>query len=181
MGYSSQVAVSFYKDDWYKEVYPRLRELEGAQNFDGIKISTSDVDNIMKHAERMEDDDIITFRWQEYKSWGLDPISKTIEKAAYEFEGDFYRCGDDVTDVEYNGNIGRDIQLQWPAVRMNNEPCTEQSDRIITALMMNCMKKGMSVGDLTKALKNVAGKEIVENFANKARQLAKDEAKAVSR
>ncbi len=175
MGYSSQVAISFRKEDWENEVFPSLKKLDGTENYLGSKVN---LEMTLGAAERREKNDIVTLRWNDYKSWGLDPVSKALESAAYEYEGNFVRCGDDANDIVNECNLDTaSIQLQWPAVRLEGEPYTEQSDRIITTLMMNCMKRGMSVGDLTKALNKVADRDIIENFANKAKQLAKEESK----
>lgn len=157
MSYSSQVAVSFTKEDWEKEVYPKIKGLDGEKYLGDLTVN---VDATLSYAEKVEKNNIITFRWQEWKSWGLDPLSKTLEQEAYDREGNFVRCGDDADDV---------------VVRCSLD--TEQSDRIITRLMMTCMKRGMTVGDLTKALGKEADKDIIENFANKAKKLAKAESK----
>ena len=157
MSYSSQVAVSFTKEDWEKEVYPKIKGLDGEKYLGDLTVN---VDATLSYAEKVEKNNIITFRWQEWKSWGLDPLSKTLEQEAYDREGNFVRCGDDADDV---------------VVRCSLD--TEQSDRIITRLMMTCMKRGMTVGDLTKALGKEAYKDIIENFANKAKKLAKAESK----
>lgn len=175
MSYSSQVAVSFTKEDWEKEVYPKIKGLDGEKYLGDLTVN---VDATLSYAEKVEKNNIITFRWQEYKSWGLDPLSKTLEQEAYDREGNFVRCSDDADVVVSRCGLDTEsVQLQWPAVRLRGEPYTEQSDRIITRLMMTCMKRGMTVGDLTKVLGKEADKDIVENFANKAKQLAKAESK----
>ena len=177
------VGVTFQRDDWEEKVYPQLKEkLNG---LDDRMLGRIDVDKIISWAEKDENDEFVTLRWQNYPAWGLDSFTTELENAAKDeskYEADYICLNTDTGEVDESLNLGAgQFQLQSPALRSKNEPYTEQSDRIITKLMQSCMEKGITVGKLKEVLKGVASKDIIENFAQKAQEQAKNKTNTSAR
>lgn len=179
MSFKYDVGVTFRKEDWQEEIYPHLKSLDGTVS--SLTGREADTDKILSLAEKIEDDNTITFRWDGYNYWGDDAISDAIENAAGEHEADFISVSE-ANDVVYNCNLcANQIDLQCPTIRSQDEPYIEQCDRIITKLMQTCMEKGMTVGKLTKALEGVASKEVVKHYAEKAKEQSLAETKGAAR
>ncbi len=162
MGYRSDVALSFTKDDWEKEILPVVKPL--------------DVNGYLDSAEFLEKDGIVSFRIMDYSNWGDDTFSTALDSAVLDYPSKFLRCGDDFNDVVFEDTLlavdsSKSINLQWPAVRLYNEPYLEQADRMITNLMSLCLERGMTVSNISKALEEVVSKDIVENYANQAKEM----------
>lgn len=169
------VGVTFQREDWEERVYPQLKEK--INGMDDRMLGRIDVDKIISWAEKNENDEFITLRWQNYPAWGLDSFTTELENIAKDeskYEADYLCLNTDTGEVEEAFNLGAgQFQLQSAALRSKNEPYTEQSDRIITKLMQTCMEKGLTVGKVKEVLKGVASKEIIENFAQKAQEQTK--------
>lgn len=180
MSYSSEVGVTFTKEDWENNIYPHLKSLDGETNpYTGRK---ADTDFTLSRAEKIENENTISFRWNNYDYWGEDPISKAIEKATDDYASDFARIGESNDDVTVHQELyAEQFDLQCATLRSKDEPYIKQCDQIIARLMQTCMEKGMTEGKLAKALEGVANKDIVKHYADKAREQLKAASKAAGR
>ena len=180
MSYYSEVGVTFKKEDWEEKIYPQLKSLDGTEI--PYSAQEADTDKFLSRAEKTENDDFITLRWDGVNRWGEDVISASIEKAGREYEADFVRIGEDYEDVMCVKELGADeFDVQYATLRGKNEPCIEQCDKIITKLMQACMEKGLTVGKLKQALEGVANKDIVQHYADKAKELTAEKAQGTGR
>jgi hypothetical protein len=175
------VGVTFQREDWEEKIYPQLKE-----SFDGHEdrwLGTVDVDKIIGQADKIEADEFITLRWQDFPNWGSDSFTSEIEKYAEDdYDADYLCINNDNGYTKEVLNLGAgQFRLQSPAVRCQNEPYTEQSDRIITKLMQTCMEKGITLGKLKESLKGIADRDIIENFAHKAQEQSKEKLKETAR
>jgi len=180
MSYYSEVGVTFKKEDWEEKIYPQLKSLDGTEI--SYSAQEADTDKFLSRAEKTENDDFITLRWDGVNHWGDDPISAAIETAGREYAADFVRIGEDYEDVVCVKELGSDeFDVQYATLRGKNEPRIEQCDEIITKLMQTCMEKGMTVGKLKQALEGVANKDIVQHYAEKAQEQTAEKAKGSGR
>lgn len=139
MSYYSNVAVAFLKNDWKKEIYPKLLN------------ELADELPLFNQAEEVSDGKYIGFRWTDINHWDDGKLASFLNDVVDKYPSDFFKLGENYPDNKNALTIHRElyfISIYTTYARFSPETNVSEIDIIATNLVRALLEKGLSKDEI---------------------------------